>query len=106
MDFRIIITDEDGTTDALTLGQFAMLNADDRDLVNAVRNIGIGETLALGGLVGAFGCMVVLVHAIVNNTRGARDTVKQAIAKSEGLDRADRAMQAMLDELKAKKVQP
>ena len=49
MDFRIIIADEDGNFDALTLGQFAMLNADDRDLVNAVRNIGIGETLAVGG---------------------------------------------------------
>ena len=67
--------------------------------------LGVG-CFALGGLVGAFGCMVVLTHAIVNNTKGIRDTVKQAITKSEGMDRADRAMQSMLDELKAKKVQP
>jgi hypothetical protein len=64
--------------------------------------LGVG-CFALGGLVGAFGWMVVLVHAIVNNTRGARDRVKKAIAESEGMDRADRAMQSMLDELKAKK---
>ena len=70
--------------------------------------LGVG-CFALGGLVGAFACMVLLVHAIVNNTKGMRDTVKQAIAKSEGMDRAERAMQSMqsmLDELKAKKVQP
>ncbi len=66
--------------------------------------LGVG-CFALGGLVGAFGCMVVLVHAIVNNTKGMRDTVKKAIAKSEGMDRADRAMQSMIDELKAKKVE-
>jgi hypothetical protein len=60
----------------------------------------------LGGLVGAFVWMVVLVHAIVNNTRGVRDRVKKAIAESEGMDRAERAMQSMLAELKAKKVQP
>jgi len=64
--------------------------------------LGVG-CFALGGLVGFFGCMVVLMHAIVNNTRGVRDTVKQAIAKSEGMDRAERAMQSMLDEIKAKK---
>ena len=67
--------------------------------------LGVG-CFALGGLVGAFGCMVVLVRAIVNNTKGMRDMIKKAIAKSEGMDRADRAMQSMLDELKAKKVQP
>jgi hypothetical protein len=66
--------------------------------------LGVG-CFALGGLVGAFGCMVLVVHAIVNNTRGARDRVKKAIAESEGVDRADRAMQSILDELKAKKVQ-
>ncbi len=67
--------------------------------------LGVG-CFALGGLVGFFGCMVVLVHAIVHNTKGMRDMVKKAIAESEGMDRADRAMQSMLDELKAKKVQP
>jgi len=64
--------------------------------------LGLG-CFALGGLVGAFGCMVLLVHAIVNNTKGMRDTVKKAISESEGMDRADRAMQSMLAELKAKK---
>ena len=64
--------------------------------------LGVG-CFALGGLVGALAWMVVLVHAIVNNTRGVRDRVKKAIAESEGMDRADRAMQSMLDELKAKK---
>jgi hypothetical protein len=39
----------------------------------------------------------------VNNTKGMRDTVKEAIAKSEGMDRAERAMETMLAELKAKK---
>jgi hypothetical protein len=67
--------------------------------------LGVG-CFALGGLVGAFGCMVVLAHSVAHNVKGVRDTLKKTIAKAEGIDRAERAMQSMLDELKAKKVQP
>ena len=64
--------------------------------------LGVG-CFALGGMVGFFGGMVVVAHSIANNTRGVRDTVEKAIAKSKGYDRAERAMKAMLAELKAKK---
>jgi hypothetical protein len=67
--------------------------------------LGVG-CFALGGLVGFLGGMAVVAHSVANNVKGARDLMKKHIAKSKGMDRADRAMQSMLDELKAKKVQP
>jgi len=66
--------------------------------------LGVG-CFALGAVVGFYGCLVVTAHAIAHNTRGVRDTVEKAIKTSKGHDRAERAMQSMLDELKAKKVQ-
>jgi hypothetical protein len=66
--------------------------------------LGVG-CFALGGLVGFYSALILLAHSVAHNIKGVRDTLKKSIAKAEGMDRAERAMQAMLDELKAKKVQ-
>lgn len=64
--------------------------------------LGVG-CFALGGLVGFFGAVAAFAHAIAHNTKGMRDTVKRNIAEAEKLDRAERAMESMLAELKAGK---
>jgi hypothetical protein len=64
--------------------------------------LGVG-CFALGGLVGFFVGMAVVAHAVANNVKGARDLMKKHIAEFEKLERAERAMGAMLAELKAKK---
>ena len=66
--------------------------------------LGVG-CFALGGLVGFYSSLIVLAHSVAHNVKGVRDMLKKTIAKAEGMDRADRAMQSMLDEIKAKKVQ-
>jgi hypothetical protein len=64
--------------------------------------LGVG-CFALGGLVGFYSALLVLAHSVAHNVKGIRDMLKKAIAKAEGMDRAERVMQSMLDELKAKK---
>lgn len=64
--------------------------------------LGVG-CFALGGLVGFFGGMAVVAHSVANNVKGARDLMKKHIAESENLDRAERAMESMLAELRAGK---
>lgn len=64
--------------------------------------LGVG-CFALGGLVGFFGGIAATAHGIAHNTKGMRDTMKRNIAEAEKLDRAERAMESMLSELKAGK---
>jgi hypothetical protein len=66
--------------------------------------LGVG-CFALGGLVGFYSALLVLSHSVAHNVKGIRDMLKKAIAKAEGVDRTDRAMESMLAELKAKKVE-
>jgi hypothetical protein len=66
--------------------------------------LGVG-CFALGGLAGFYSALLVLAYSVANNVKGIRDTLKNNIAKAEGMDRAERAMGAMLAEPKAKKDQ-
>lgn len=63
--------------------------------------LGVGF-FALGVVIGFFFGMAVVAHSVANNVKGARDLMKKHIAESEKLDRAERAMESMLAELKAK----
>ena len=67
--------------------------------------LGVG-CFALGGLVGFYGAIASIAHCIGHNTKGLRDKLKKDIARAEDMDRAERAMEAMLAELKAKKEAP